>query len=97
MPTAAGTRLNRGSTKRGKVIERDVLVTDDGTVIFARVNNVLNAMATGVTITVPDAMLVPARLLACTLQVYGVPLFRPLTVIGDDACGGIAIPLQVTV
>ena len=36
----------------------------------------------GVTATVPEAALMPALLLAVTLQLKGVPLARPATAIG---------------
>jgi hypothetical protein len=40
------------------------------------------AGATGMTLTVPDAALVPAALLAVTTHEYVVPLARPETVTG---------------
>jgi hypothetical protein len=39
----------------------------------------------GVTLTVPDALPVPFSFIALTLQLYCVPLVRPVTVIGLDA------------
>ena len=56
----------------------------------------MKAIATGVTITLPDATLVPARLVACTLHEYGVPFVRPLSPIGED--GPLTVtPLQLAV
>ena len=39
--------------------------------------------ATGVTPTVTEAGPAPIALIACTEQEYGVPLVRPVTVMGD--------------
>jgi len=38
--------------------------------------------AAGVTLTLPEAALLPALLLALTLQLYVVPLVSPVTLIG---------------
>jgi hypothetical protein len=45
---------------------------------------------------VPDAVLIPAPLVAVTVQVYGVPLVSPLTTIGLAAPVFVCDP-QVTV
>ena len=53
---------------------------------------------TGVTITLPEDTLVPPLPVAVTLQVYGVPMTRPVSVIGELAPFiGDAPLLQVTV
>ena len=52
----------------------------------------------GVTVTVPDAALGPAALVATTEQVYAVPLVNPVTVSGEAGPVAVKPPaLHVTV
>ena len=54
--------------------------------------------ATGVTVTVPEATLLPAMLVATTEQVYAVPLVNPVTVSGEVRPVAVKPPaLHVTV
>ena len=55
-------------------------------------------LETGVTLTVAEAALAPMALLACTEQLYGVPLTRLGTVIGDVTEDPVNVPgVQVAV
>ena len=45
----------------------------------------------GVTVTVPDAALGPAALVATTEQVYAVPLVNPVTVSGEAGPVAVAV------
>ena len=56
------------------------------------------AVATGVTDTDPDAALVPAELLAVTVQLYAVALVKPVTETGLAVAAPVfEVPLAVQV
>ena len=49
----------------------------------------------GVNMTLPDALPVPALLVADTVQVYGVALIRPVRLIGEVALLNVAVGVQL--
>lgn len=66
--------------------------------VLAALENVgATGVGVGVTITVPEAVLLPTVLVALTEQVYCVPLASPITDIGDTELLPVPLGVQLAV